>query len=84
MTTFFGKELTAYLALKGMTQSQLALHVGCTPSAISRYCIGSRLPRWPVLAAICEALELRPVEEDDLALAALETARLQRREEHAR
>jgi transcriptional regulator with XRE-family HTH domain len=52
-----GRRIGALLKGKGLTQRQLAIRVGATESAISKYINGEREPRAEVLANIATALD---------------------------
>lgn len=47
------QKLIDYLKHSGMTQSELARHLGVSPATISHYVIGDKMPALDTLANLC-------------------------------
>lgn len=60
MAALIGAKLSALLGERGMSQRELAEAAGLTPASVSRYVNGEREPRSPTIAALADALGVRP------------------------
>lgn len=49
----FSKNLNNYLSLNGKTQLDLANHLGVSPSSVSAWCRGVKIPRMDKVDAMC-------------------------------
>jgi transcriptional regulator with XRE-family HTH domain len=70
MPTTFAETLAMFRSQRGLSQSRLAHEAGFDHSYISRLEAGKREPSRETVAALAEVLELRPVEVDQLLIAA--------------
>ncbi|MBR0351693.1 MAG: helix-turn-helix transcriptional regulator [Oscillospiraceae bacterium] len=80
-------KIRTYRERKGLTMTELAEKVGCTPSALSNYELGKREPKQELLIRIAEALDTNvdallgreqvrdPYEEEDELFGYLEELR---------
>ena len=60
LAQIFPERLNEALRAQQLTKSRLAVEVGVTPSTVSAWCGGRRLPRLPQLTLLCEALRVAP------------------------
>ena len=60
MAALIGAKLSALLSERGMSQRELAEAAGLTPASVSRYVNGEREPRAPTIAALADALGVKP------------------------
>lgn len=60
MATLTGIKLAALLRERGMSQKELAEAACLTPAAVSRYVNGKREPNAQTVAALADALEVKP------------------------
>lgn len=60
MVTLTGIKLAALLRERGMSQKELAEAACLTPAAVSRYVNGKREPNAQTVAALADALEVKP------------------------
>lgn len=51
-----GRRISSLLESSGMSQKELAEHIGATPAAVCRYVSGKRVPRAETLAKTAAAL----------------------------
>lgn len=59
-TKDFARRLKLAMASANMNQKELAEASGCSRAAVSNYCAGSNLPEKDKVAALAEALGVRP------------------------
>lgn len=62
MSATIGTRLTILLKERGMSQKELAEATNLTPAAISRYINGDRTPRAITIAALAQALGVKPAD----------------------
>ncbi len=55
----FAQNLKRYLEMKGLTQLELAEHMGCSSSTVSDWCNGKKYPRVDKMQRIADFLGVR-------------------------